>query len=521
MFIGPIGFLTIGINNTQLYLAPKPLRTPTFTPTSVPTRSLPKDMVWVPDEILQLELQIANSLESQPSWNRTSDFMLGTVTIAIILPDCTGLIDTCSENWDATEVTHLMDELQTALTWWEQKALENGAVVTFTIASNHPLTIPTGYEPIQRPGGGVVLCGQEGLWIDEVMAHLGYNSYFGDNTYLLEIRGYNNDLRELYNTDWAFTIFVADSSNNPTGMFGPTTCGGTVAEFSVPAWAYVAGPHLGMNTINNGYGNIFIDGVAAHEIGHIFGAPDEYPSGSCMQPPSVPSCTDAFGYLGFPNQNCGSFDNTWSCLIDIDLSIMRPPQDYGSGTNYSVVHGYLIGHVGWHDSDNDGLSDPIDTTPLIVLTPASPDPTMNLVSTYTGLTEDLPFPSALPNPTPWRPEYPSETINKIISVEFKIDNGNWIKATASDGLFDQATESYYFNALLCTNGIHNVQVRAINSVHHVSNIQSDTITVNSPSECYYIYLPVISNTSDSVLLLISPTPPSGYPINTPTPSGYP
>ncbi len=63
---------------------------------------------------------------------------------------------------------------------------------------------PTSYEPISRPQS------DQGLWIGEVMGKLGYDR---STSYFTQVRDYVNDLRATYQADWAFAIFVVDSSN--------------------------------------------------------------------------------------------------------------------------------------------------------------------------------------------------------------------------------------------------------------------------------------------------------------------
>lgn len=324
------------------------------------------------------------------------------------------------------------------------------------------------------------------------MANMGYNNYSGSDTYLMEVREYDNDLRDQYNTDWAFTIFVADSSHNSDGMFAVTDCNGSVPSFSVAAYAYIGGPFFVMNTINNGFGGIFVDGVAAHEIGHIFGAPDEAPSNTCKAG-IAPTCNTPYGYLGGQNQNCAQ-----SCSIDVALSLMRSPEDYGTGTIQNVIHSYTVQQIGWKDSDGDGKPDPIDTFPDLALN-SPPSNTNSVAPIFNGSTQDIPFPSALPFPEPshQRPAYPDETINDITSVEYRIDSSSWYKANSVDGEFDSAIEDFTFTPLLCENKTYNIQVRAQNSAGNYSSIQSHNITVNSTEACEHTYLPITisSNTS--------------------------
>lgn len=64
------------------------------------SRFLGDDVIMIPDNIRKLEAEIAASRAvsgNEPAWNRTSDFMLGTVAVAVILPECNGTGDPCSE----------------------------------------------------------------------------------------------------------------------------------------------------------------------------------------------------------------------------------------------------------------------------------------------------------------------------------------------------------------------------------------------------------------------------------------
>lgn len=382
-----------------------PVSVPLSVAQLAPPRTLPHDVEYVPENITTQAASIAANMTQvgqEPGWDRTSDFMLGTIAVSVILPECTS---GCTQGgWVDNDVNYIMAEIQNGLNWWETQAAGVGAPVDFQIVTDPPLIVPTIYEPIELPGGGAGLCGEAGLWIDDVMGNLGYNDYSGGDTYLLEVRQYDNDLREQHNTDWAITVFMVDSSNNPGGMFAVTDCNGQTNPFSVAAWAARGGPYTAMNTINNGYGTFFIDGVLAHEFGHVFGAPDEVDSTDCRPSGSGPSCDTQWGYLGGENQNCAH-----SCAIDVNLSMMRAPEDFLTGEILNVIHNYTAHQLGWLDSDSDGLPNPIDTTPNLTLD-SPPAQTNSITPQFLGSTEDIPFPAAIPT-------FPDETINEITGVE--------------------------------------------------------------------------------------------------------
>lgn len=461
--------------------------------------------------------QVAIQPRQEPPADRTSDYMVGTVAVAIILPRCVGAL--CTESWTSAEVIQIKDEVQNALTWWEQKSAEinNGnSLVQFQIVTDPPLLTDTITEPINVPGGNsIALCGNEGVWINEVMANLGYNNYTdtvtAKNTYLNEVFDYNHHLRQVYSSDWAFVVFVADASNDAIhdpvdaggeGMFRFTDCGGLLANpFGVAGYGWHTGPHMVMNNVNGYYGSHFMDGIAAMEIGHIFGAPDEWNSSySCNDPETgKPSCNHPWGYLAWPNGNC-NYDNTpneQTCMLNDNQSLMRHPQETAPGTGIigNTVNRYTRGHIGWWDSDDlsnglpsngNDLPDTIDTTPTITLAPYLPNPTTDRTPSYTGEARDIPFHTT--NYT----DYVDVTINTIMAVEYRIDGGPWHKATSTDGDFDSFYEEFVFTPLLCENATYFIEARAVNSINHTSLIVSDTLTVSSTAMCKYLYLPIVT-----------------------------
>lgn len=195
----------------------------------------------LPQEVIKQQAEIAAKIvrpRGALPWNRTSDFMLGTVAVAIILPQCVNGT-TCRETWTQTEINEVRAEVQSGLDWWTQKAAISGANVQFQIIPNQPQVVNiSNIEPIRVPGGNsAALCGDEGRWIDPVMMALGYNAYPPtDNQYLNEVRSYDSYLRDTFHSDWAIVVFVADASadaqndpddgQNGRGLFKFTTCGG-------------------------------------------------------------------------------------------------------------------------------------------------------------------------------------------------------------------------------------------------------------------------------------------------------
>lgn len=361
-----------------------------------------------------------------PGFYQTSEFMLGRVAVGVILPESDGTIDSNLSDWTAAQRQQVLDKVKRGLNWWSQLSPE--AHLTFVIDDHASTPIATGYEPIGHPQN------EEGMWIGDVLGKLGY----ADGSYWNRARTYVNDLRKTYDTDWAFAVFVVNSTGDADGAFADRYF----------AYAYVGGPFLVMTSDNAGYGIGNMDAITAHETGHIFRALDQYGAANV-------ACTTRSGYLGVETQN----GEHAGCASNVP-SIMR-----GGISPYAAnaIDPYARGQIGWRDSDGDGIYDPVDTIPTLTITASTQ---AGNVWSYAGRATDDPYPSTL---------RPAVTINEVV-VEYSIDGGKWTLTQPADGAYDSPDEPFTLTLQLADSGNHHVGLRARTGANGVSG-QVDFIAV--------------------------------------------
>jgi hypothetical protein len=385
------------------------------------------DAFIAPDMPSTVAMALASGDSIRPGYYQTSAYMAGSVTVGIILMESDGSVDPSTEDWTVDERQQVFEEIVAALDWWT--AQEPRARLRFVYDDHFSMPLPTGVEPISRPYQ------DQQLWITDAMSALGYQA----DSYFTRVRDYNNDLRATYQTDWAFTIFVVDSSADRDSQFSN----------GYFAYAYLGGPFMVMTYGNGGYGPDNMDAVAIHEIGHIFCALDQYYS--ARQP-----CGRRSGYLDVENQNSEYGD----CASDVQ-SIMRAPMAY-------TIDLYAAGQIGWRDSDGDDILDPLDTALPITITSLSLEGGSVVVE---GAAEIVPYPS---------PNQASVTINTLIGVQYRFDEGEWQAAMADDGAFDGTAERYRF-AASPSPGRRQLEVAAVDSAGNVSDVYAvATVTILDP-----------------------------------------
>jgi hypothetical protein len=362
-----------------------------------------------------------------------SEFMLGDVSVNIVLVESDGAIDPDTETWTAAMEANVQAEVPLAFDWWLARAGSYPLSFTYQFA-----TAKTGYEPITHPQS------DEGLWIAEAMSNLGYST--GD--YFTRVAAYDNDTRDADGTHWAVTVFVANSLADADGKFSN----------GYFAYSYLGGPFLVMTYDNNGWGIGNMDAVLAHELAHSFYALDEYASAA------IP-CAQQSGYLAAQNGNslvagCPAADPT--CIM---RSVVLAS---------ASLETYTKGQIGWTDTDADGLPNVIDTAPLAALDPYVPsgDPYRPAL---TGTAIDVPLGNA--NPMGYGTDL---TINTVTGVEWRVDGGAWTALAPSDGAWDETSEAFALQSETLYPGLHVFEVRATNSVGNAQAVASaETILVSA------------------------------------------
>lgn len=390
-----------------------------------------EDAFTAPDVPVGKELSNAAAAFT-PGYYQTSEYMAGSVAVGIVLVESNGAVDPSTENWTYDEKQLVFNETLAALNWWAK--LEPKAQLSFVYDDHFSAPLPTGVEPITRPFT------DQQYWISDAMKALGYNS----TSYFASVRNYDNALRTLYQTDWAFTIFVVDSSADADNHF----------KDGYFAYAYLGGPFIVLTYGNNGYGPSNMDAVAAHEMGHIFQALDQY--GGAAQ-----ACTRRSGYLNVENQN----SETSGCLSNIN-SIMR-----GQIYPYTLgaIDSYAAGQIGWRDSDKDNILDPLDTQLTITLGEISRNERQ---ITGSGAAQIIPYPS---------PNRASVTINTLTGVKYRFNGGSWQPALAADGAFDEINEDYRIVSALLEPGLYLLEAAAFDSAGNISDpFASSTVIIPDP-----------------------------------------
>jgi hypothetical protein len=381
-------------------------------------------------EVLQ-SLGEAEAQGAAPGYDGTSEFMIGSVTVGVILPESNEM-SVNTEDWSNIDPVYptepnrkqiVLDEIVAGMNWW---ATKGGSEANLTFYYDPQFGVPTQYEPITMNGQS-----DENVWVADILQNMGYTS--GDH--ITRLRAYINNLRTTYNTDWSFAFIVADSLNDEDGSFGNS---------QYYAWAYYGGPHTIMPY---GYNMRW---VASHETGHIFRAADEYcyQGGFCCY-------FNNFGYLDVYNGNC-EYENPSS--VDCMMKNLT-----------DAVCTYTNGQLGWRDTDSDGKPDPIDNVVADTLNPQM-TPTTETVLTFTGTATDVPCES----PSHTRPDI---TINKITAVRYRIDNGNWSDACAVDGFFDEDVEDYNFTVGPLEVGQHRIDTQAYSTSGNTSTVIGQDVEI--------------------------------------------
>jgi hypothetical protein len=373
-----------------------------------------------------------------------SQFMAGDVAVRLILPESNGHYEPSTEDWTTEQIETITQQARSGLDWWEEHLPL--AQLRFHLEVH---VVPTGYEPINHR------LVEEELWIKDVLGQLGYT----DRSYFNRAYTAAYDLRRQQGSDWATTIFVVNSANDQDGRF--------VDGYF--AYAYIGGPFLVLTSDNSSYGIDRLNLVLAHELGHTFGALDQYSAAGTP-------CDRRSGYLNAPTSN----SQVGGCQTNLPSIMLDPTAAFPIG----AIDPSAQAQVGYRDSDADGIIDPLDTTPTLVIESVSAAQAGQR-PVITGNSADSPHPS---------PTQTDVSLNTITRIEYRIDDGAWQLANPDDGAFDTLSEQFWFEPPVY-DGIHQLEIRALNRIGNSSSSNSVMVNISgigSQPE-YRITTPTVSN----------------------------
>ena len=159
----------------------------------------------------------------------------------------------------------------------------------------------------------------------------------------------------------------------------------------------------------------------------------------------------------------------------------------------NAVDASALGQVGYRDSNNNGVPDPLDTTPTLTVTLSQQHGERPVITAHAI---DQPFPSS---------SQPSVSINSIQQIEYRVDGSEWYSLPASDGAFDSTDESATATLPLY-DGTHSLEFRAVNRIGASSLIVSQTVSLRDvgPAPIYTIQVAEAQNTNAPTVVITAP-----------------
>ena len=386
------------------------------------------------------------ALGALPTARETVAFAAGRVAAAVVFVESDGSLDPSTENWSRLDPgnpgdrrANVLAKVQAALTWWNERSPDGWLEVFLPAAGQYgaPLTVTTRYEPITRPVSQFSKDYRlsDAGWRWQIMDKLGFVHDRIDDSPLPE-RAYADKVRRKAGVDWAFVLYVVDSLRDADGMF---------PDGAVAYTADLYGPYMVLTYDNDGYRFRHFDAVLAHEMGHVFGALDEY-----VPPrPGYPSTGDlTSGYLGVQNRNAVKRGTT-------DLPcLMRGSQATLDAFAIGDLCPSSVGQTGLRDGDGDARPDVVDTRPRFDA--GQPAVAAGGVFTLAGSVREQPWARGTSSVgIPFRHDI---SIFVPHDLQFRVDDGEWLPLVAVDGAFDEPAEKWKLTTTPLAAGTHTLEV---------------------------------------------------------------
>lgn len=348
--------------------------------------------------------------------HQNSEFLIGDILAQTVYPESEGP----EENWTDGQLSQCASATALAMLYFQETFPR--VPIDFIFRSVPRATTTT--EPINYEEPDCA------AWITNVMNHLGYQGDQSD--YLNLIHQFNNDWRNQWDTDWVFTAFIVNSTNDEDNRFGTRPA----KEFRL-GFSSLGGPHMAI-PFPTGYPGVFpLKQIFLHELGHVFWAHYEHLGNNDAD------CDSRSGYLNYKNwnkvvafseigglQGCSPSYHPVGCIMNIEMAyygFSGPPCYFSTGM------------LGLADENNNRVPDAVDAPPTIVF--------KNTVL-ETTLTSSFPLrfqaiSAAVPNKNP--NQKPSQRMNyalPIKDVSYLVNGVGPIRVYPDDGVYDEDTEDF-------------------------------------------------------------------------------
>jgi MYXO-CTERM domain-containing protein len=218
---------------------------------------------------------------------------------------------------------------------------------------------------------------------------------------------------------------------------------------------------------NDGWGINNFGMVLAHEMGHIFGALDEYAASGIRN-------TRRAGYLNGLTLNA-SLDGAGNPVVPPQPNaLMLNIGNFSTGVPHSP-HSSSSVNFGHRDVDGDSIPDILDTFPTLTGSDAGSNPATGKF-VFSGSISVNDYPNNNPLNFGFSNSRSDMTINTIAAMSYVLNSGSPIPFTAIDGAYDDYTELLGFSISGFPAGLHTIDVYGTNSVGNTSNLLQFTFT---------------------------------------------
>jgi hypothetical protein len=369
---------------------------------------------------------------------QNSEFMIGDILIQVVYPESEGT----EENWSEGRLSQAGSAVALAALYFQETYPR--VPMDFVIRSvpwAHTITEPINFRREEQA-----------VWVTDVMNHMGYD---GDSSeYLQIVNQFNNDWRKQWGTDWVFTIFIVDSTNDPDHLFG--------VQPAKPLQLVVAelgGPHMAVPFPASFPGTAPLKQLLIYGMGHIFWAVFEH-----WTLPQY-DCYTFSGYLNYQNWNktvsIGPMDAREGCSVSIypAFCIMNIEDVYFYYIQNPCV--YTTGMLGLADKNDNRVPDAVDAAPTVVFKNSVVETTL----TDSFLLEFQAVATAVPNRN--SQQQPSKRRNYALPVKdvnYLVNGVGPIQVLPKDGNYDGLVEDCEIELQTLIPGYSTVEVITRNTL---------------------------------------------------------